>query len=87
MVLALDQYFVHRLRGQEGKDGNPANEVRLLTVSITENDGRLVADTQIRLTPESSVLGLAAGDAVRIDEDGFRRLADGYFAEIEKRFS
>jgi hypothetical protein len=33
------------------------------------------------------VLGLAAGDAVRIDEDGFRRLADGYFAEIEKRFS
>ena len=87
MVLALDQYFVHRLRGQEGKDGNPANEVRLLAVSITENDGRLIADTQIRLTPESSVLGLAAGDAVRIDEDGFRRLADGYFAEIEKRFS
>jgi len=87
MVLALDQYFVHRLRGQEGKDGNPANEVRLLAASIMEHDGRLVADTQIRLTPESSVLGLAAGDEIRIDEDGFRRLADGYFAEIEKRFS
>jgi hypothetical protein len=87
MVLALDEYFVHRLRGQEGKDGNPANEVRLLAASIMENDGRLVADKQIRLTPESSVLGLAAGDEVRIDEDGFRRLADGYFAEIEKRFS
>jgi|SRR6187200_597019 hypothetical protein len=87
MVLALDQYFVHRLRGQEGKDGNPANEVRLLTLSIAENDGRLVTDAQIKLTPETSVLGLAAGDEIRIDADAFRRLADGYFTEIEKRFS
>jgi hypothetical protein len=87
MVLALDEYFVHRLRGQEGKDGNPANEVRLLAASIIENDGRLVADKQIKLPPESSVLGLAAGDEIWIDADAFRRLADGFFAEVEQRFS
>ena len=30
LVLALDEYFVHRLRNVEGKDGNPCNEVRVL---------------------------------------------------------
>jgi len=85
-VLALDHYFVHRQRGMEGKDGNPANEVRLLAESIAENDGVLREDNQIKLKPETSVLGLAPGDQIRLSVDGVRRLADAYFEEIGKRF-
>jgi hypothetical protein len=87
MVLALDQYFVHRQRGMEGKDGNPINEVRVLGNSIKENGGALAADKTIRLKAEASVLGYEPGDEIRIAERDFQRLADGYFAEIEKRFT
>ncbi|HYI36801.1 MAG TPA: hypothetical protein VEX39_09370 [Thermoleophilaceae bacterium] len=86
VVLALDHYFVHRQRGMEGKDGNPANEVRLLAESIAENDGVLRADKQIRLDPAASVLGLAAGDPIRLGVDDVRRLAGAYFDEIGRRF-
>ncbi len=37
MVMLLDYFFVHRLRGLEGKDGNPLNEVRVLSNSMLLN--------------------------------------------------
>ena len=87
LVLALDRYFVHRLRGAEGKDGNPANEVRVLCVSLVENGGVMLADKQIKLTPDGSVLGIAPGERIAVDAAGFTRLAEGFFAEIEKRYT
>jgi len=87
LVHVLDGYFMHRTRAIEGKDPNSLNEVRMMCTSLLENGGVLAADRQIRYTPEGSVLGLAVGDAVVVDEPGFRRLADAYFAEIEARFT
>src|SRR6476646_10720290 len=55
LVLALDGHFTHRGRTVEGKDGNPANEVRLLCTSLTENGGALVADKGIKLRAADSV--------------------------------
>ena len=37
MVLALDNLFVHRQRGLEGKPGSPLKEFRALCESIAEN--------------------------------------------------
>ena len=87
MVLALDHYFLHRVRKLEGKDGNPLNEVRVLCDSLTDNDGVVAANTTIRTKPGESVLGLEVGDEIRLTEHGFRRLAERFLAEIESRYS
>jgi hypothetical protein len=51
MVLVLENYFEHRTRAKEKKDGNPLNEVRLLSTSMMTNNGRMAADKSIKLDP------------------------------------
>ncbi len=95
-ILLLDYMFVHRLTGSEGKDGNPLNEVRILCNSLLLNQGKLQVDrlpgwpnsasSGMKLPPEKSVLGLKAGEEVRLSEADFVRLSDAFFAELEKRF-
>ncbi len=66
MVLALDRYFVHRLRMITGKDGNPVNEVELLTESRMNNVGALRVGNVVKYKPAESVLGLTAGDRIQL---------------------
>jgi hypothetical protein len=87
LVLALDEYFVHRLRNVEGKDGNPLNEVRVLASSVMLNDGILTVEKSIKVQPETSVLGLAPGDRIELDEKSFTKLAAAYFDEMEAKFT
>jgi hypothetical protein len=86
LVLVLELSFVHRLRGKEGKDGNPLNEVRVLASSLLEHGGVYTPQKSIRHKPESSVLGHAAGDRIALDAADFERLADAFFGELEAKF-
>jgi len=88
LTLLLDRLYVHRLSGKayKGKDGNPLNELRLITDSLLSHEGRLRSDKQITLRPESSVLGLAVGDEIRLTEADFERLAAAFFAALRARF-
>ncbi|MGZ5317213.1 MAG: hypothetical protein ACXWZD_02205 [Actinomycetota bacterium] len=86
LVLQLDYSFVHRTRNLEGKDGNAMNEVRVLCSSLLNGDGVLVADKTIKLTPATSVLGLAAGDPIELREEDFVRLCDAFFARLEASY-
>jgi hypothetical protein len=86
MLLALDHLFCHRGRTNEGKDGNPLNEVRVLCNSIMENEGIMAADKQIRLKPDASVLGYEVGDEIRLSEADFRLLSGAFLAEIEAKY-
>ena len=54
----MDSYFVHRTRAIEGKDGNPLNEVRMLSTSSLRNKAELMADKAIeyKVGPQSSAL-------------------------------
>jgi hypothetical protein len=87
LVLVLEISFLHRTRGLEKKDGNPANEVRVLADSILTNGGRMGSDKTVKFDPAKTVLGLKEGDPITLDPPAFRRLSDAYFAEIEKKFS
>ena len=86
MVLALDHHFMHRMRGAEGKDGNPLNEVRMLSDSIMEHDGVLKENRTIRYKADKAVAGIAIGQGIALDAEVFERLAKAYLAEIGKRF-
>lgn len=83
MLLALDHYFDHRARGQEGKDGGPLNELRLLCNGVMQ-DGRMAADKQIRL--KTTVTGLTSGDEIVLDAGRFEALAAAVFADIEGKY-
>jgi len=87
MVIVLDSYFTHRLRGVEGKDGNPLNEVRVLASSMMQGGEKLVKDTQIKLDPETSVLGLEVGATIALTEADFVALSKAFFAELETKFA
>jgi hypothetical protein len=86
LVLQLDYSFVHRTRNMEGKDGNAMNEVRVVCNSLLHGDGTLLADKTVKLDPATSVLGLAPGDPIALDEGDFARLCDAFFERLEASY-
>ncbi len=87
LVLALDRFFVHRVRLISGNGSNALNEVELLAESVITGEGVLSASKVLRLKPDQTVLGLAPGDRIRLTADRFEDLARAFFAELETRFS
>jgi hypothetical protein len=86
MTLVLDRYFVHRLRLVTGKDGNPLNQVELLSDSLINNGGELRATNVIKYLPDQSVLTLDVGERIRLNAAQFERLSTVFFAEAEAKF-
>jgi hypothetical protein len=86
LALALDRYFVHRVRAVSGKDGNPLNEVELLTESLMSNNGVFQGNNVIKYVPEKSVVGLTPGDRIRLTAEQFEQLCRAFLDELERRF-
>jgi hypothetical protein len=86
-LLVLDRAFVHRLRAVEGKDTNPLTEVGLIAVSLVEHDGVMTPAKGIKYVPGTSVLGIAAGDRIRLTVGDTEKLASAFLAELEARFA
>ena len=85
LLLALDRPFVHRIRKVTGKDGNPLNEVELLSECLMR-DGVLRESTVIKLQPDDSVSGIAYGEKIELSTAQFDQLAKAFFAELGSRF-
>jgi hypothetical protein len=86
LVLALDRWFVHRVRAVSGKDSNPLNEVELIVEALMLHHGVFRSSTVVRYEPAESVLGIEAGQEIALGEDDFDRLSTAFLAEIEARF-
>ena len=86
MTLVLDRWFVHRLRAVAGKDGNPLNEVELLSDSLLSNAGVLRGNNVVKLRAGESVSKLEVGDRIVLGAAQFERLSAAFLAEIETRF-
>jgi hypothetical protein len=86
LALALDRFFVHRLRSVTGKDTNPLNELELIADSLITNGGELRTNNVIKYEPQEAVLELEPGDRIELRADGFVRLAGGFTSEIDEKF-
>jgi uncharacterized protein YijF (DUF1287 family) len=74
------------MRGKEGKDGNPLNEVRMIANSIMNASGAFTADKTIKYDPARSVLKYKPGDKLSLTSGGCTRLAAAFFTEIERKY-
>ncbi len=86
VVLGLEMAFVHRLRGQEGKDGNPLNEVRMIAASVLEHNGVMTKDNTIKWDAAKSITGLALGDKIALSRKQVGALVDAFVEEIANKY-
>ncbi|MDX6568156.1 MAG: hypothetical protein QOH15_734 [Gaiellales bacterium] len=86
MAIVLDRYFVHRIRTVTGKDGNPLNEVELISDSLMYNDGIFRGNNVIKLIPQQSIAKLEIGDRIRLRAAQFEQLSRAFLDEIDARF-
>ena len=86
MALALDRFFVHRVRMVSGKDGNPLNELELITEALMNGGGVLRTNNVIKYVPEESVLKLQPGDRIELTADQFEALCGAFFAELDAKY-
>ena len=86
LVLILDNYFCHRSRTMEGKDGNPLNEVRVLCNSMMNGNHKMCVDKTIKLDSTKSILKYKVGDEIKLNEAAFVLIYKAFFTELESRY-
>ncbi len=85
LTLALDRFFVHRLRVLTGKDTTPLNELEIIADSLLNHDGVFTGIAVIKYVPEKAVIGLKTGDRIQLGEDDFARLYAAVLGELAEK--
>lgn len=86
MIVVLDSCFHQRNRKQEGRDGNPLNEIRLLAISLLYHKERMWFDKNLGLNPATSILKYPEGALIRVRENDFLTICRAFVAEIRCKF-
>lgn len=96
LVLVMNYMFITRSSDIEGTDGNPLNEVRIISNSLLLNGTKFqpekqphwpdIAGPSVNLPTERTVLGLESDEEIKLDESDFMRLAEAFFSALEKKY-
>lgn len=86
LVVVVEYAFVDRTPDLEGADGNPLNDVRAIADSVIRADGVMTVSPALARRPETSVLGLAAGDPIARSEADCPHFADAFFTQLEATY-
>ncbi len=84
LVIVMDACFAQRVRGVDGKDGNPLNEVRVLAQSLMQGS-TVMEDSSVTWEPDKLVLGLAIDDDIELSVKDVDRLQQAFFAEMHDK--
>lgn len=87
LALALDRFFVHRIRSVTSTDGNPLNELELICESLMNNKGVFDTGTVIKYSRDGSIVKFAPGDSIALTVDDFTRLSAAVFVELDEKFA
>lgn len=87
LALALDRYFVRRLRMVTGKESTPLNELELICEALMNNDGIFRGNNLVNYVPEQSVVKLEFDDPIRLTIEQLGNLCLAALAEIEEKFA
>ena len=84
-VVSLDRRYVHRIRSVTGKDGNPLNELELVTESLMNNGGRFHGTHQARQRDPLPQFGADARHLRARREAGRQPLPDPFRQQVAQR--
>ena len=86
ILLALDRWFVHRVRSVAGEDTNPLTEIVLVVEAILA-DGVLRDQPPIMYDRARSVLANPMGQHLTLTFDDVERLGRAFLDAIAERYS
>lgn len=84
LVIVMDACFSQRVRGVDGTNGNPLDEVRVLSQSLMQGT-TVMEDSTIPWKPDQLVLGLAVDDDIELSVKDVDRLQQAFFAEMNDK--
>ncbi|MGB9011884.1 MAG: hypothetical protein WCB95_03350 [Aeromicrobium sp.] len=84
LVIVMDACFSQRVRGVDGPDGNPLDEVRVLSHSLMQGS-TVLEDSSVTWEPAKLVLGLEIDDEIALSVKDVDRLQQAFFAEMNDK--
>ena len=87
LAIALDRVLGDVTRKGSRREESALNEFELIVESLLTGTGVFRGNQSLGYVVAHSATGLAEGDTIALNADGFERLTDAVFGELEKKLA